>query len=79
MSAGGEQATQQIRFDFDSSPSTPLAVQFEVNPTLIYCLFVSLQVHVEGVGWPDSLAGAVVSVAVPSFSYDFSIIPVLEQ
>jgi hypothetical protein len=74
-----EQATQQIRFDFGSNESTPLSVELEVNPTLIYCLFVSLQVHVEGVGWPGSLAGAVVSVVVPSFSYDFSIIPVLEQ
>ena len=74
-----EQATQQIRFDFGSSASTPLSVELEVNPTLIYCLFVSLNVHVQGAGWPGSLAGAVISVAVPSFSYDFSIHPVLEQ
>ena len=74
-----EQTTQQIRFDFGSSESTPLSLEFEVNPTLIYCLFVSISVHVEGAGWPGSLAGAVLSVVVPSFSYDFTIIPVLEQ
>ena len=36
-------------------------------------------VHVIGSGWPGSLAGSVVSVVVPSFSYDFSIHPVLEM
>jgi len=74
-----EQATQQIRFDFGSVESTPLSVELEVNPTLIYCLFVSLSVHVIGRGWPGSLAGSVISVAVPSFSYEFSLIPVFEQ
>ena len=73
-----EQATQEIRFDFGSVASTPLSLEFEVNPTLIYCLFVSLNVHVQGAGWPGSLAGSVVSVIVPSFSYDFSLIPVLD-
>lgn len=72
-----EQLTQQIRFDFGSSGNTPLSVEFDVNPTLIYALFVSLDVHVEGVGWPGSLAGAVLSVNVPSFTYEFSMLPVL--
>ena len=43
--------------------------------SLDYCLFVSLSVHVIGRGWPGSLAGSVISVAVPSFTYEFSIIP----
>ena len=74
-----EQATQQIRFDFGSIESTPLSLEFDVNPTLIYCLFVSLSVHAIGRGWPGSLAGSVISVVVPSFSWDFWIEPVLEQ
>jgi hypothetical protein len=74
-----EQLTGQIRFDFGSNPGTPLAIQTSVTPTLIYALFVSLDVHVEGVGWPGSLAGAKLSVAVPSFTWDFEMQPVLTQ
>jgi hypothetical protein len=76
MKQWDEQMTQQIRFDFGSNPGTPLAVQLNVNPTLIYALFVSIDVHVEGVGWPGSLAGAVMSVTVPSFTYQFDMQPV---
>jgi hypothetical protein len=77
MKQWDEQMTQQIRFDFGSNPGTPLSVQMNVNPTLIYALFVSIDVHVEGIGWPGSLAGAVMSVAVPSFTYEFDMQPVL--
>jgi hypothetical protein len=73
-----EQNTQEIRFDFGSSGNTPLSVELDVTPSLIYALFVSLDVHVEGVGWPGSLAGAVLAVNVPSFTYDFTIQPVLQ-
>jgi hypothetical protein len=77
MKQWDEQMTQQIRFDFGSNPGTPLSVQMNVNPTLIYALWVSLDVHVEGIGWPGSLAGAAMSVTVPSFTYQFDIQPVL--
>jgi len=59
MKQWDEQMTQQIRFDFGSNSGTPLSVQMDVNPTLIYALWVSLDVHVEGVGWPGSLASSI--------------------
>jgi len=79
MKQWDEQLSGQIRFDVGSSAGTPLSLQATVTPTLIYALFVALDVHVEGVGWPGSLAGSVLSVAVPSFTWDFELQPVLTQ
>jgi hypothetical protein len=56
-------------FDREDSATTSLAV----NHTLVYLLFVEAEVHVEGVGWPGSLAGAKLSVTVPSISYDYQV------
>jgi hypothetical protein len=41
-------------------------------------VFIEAETHVEGVGWPGSLAGAVLSVTVPSITYDFQMRQVLE-
>lgn len=66
-----EDQTGQVDLDFGSDLHTPVSTQIEVNPTLVYLLFVEADTHVEGVGWPGSLAGAVISVTVPSITYEF--------
>jgi hypothetical protein len=79
MKQWDEQMPGQVRFDFGSGGPIPLSVRLQVTATLIYALHVSLDVHVNGIGWPGSLAGAVLSVDVPSFTYDFDMLPVLSQ
>ena len=61
-----ETQTDQVHFDFDFDVQAPvLSTQLDVNHTLVYLLFVDADVHVEGVGWPGSLAGAKLSVSIP--------------
>jgi hypothetical protein len=57
---------------------TPASVSVSVDPTQVYLLFVEANVDGQGVGWPGSLAGSVLSVTVPSISYDFRMRQVLE-
>jgi hypothetical protein len=71
------QATQQIQFDFGSNPHIPVSVQLEVDPSFACVMFVSTTTHVENVGWPGSLAGAMMSVTLPSITYELDLIPVL--
>lgn len=68
-----EAQTDQVRFDFGFDLQAPTSVQIDVNHDLVYLLFVDADVHVEGIGWPGSLAGAKMSVTVPSLTYDFQI------
>jgi hypothetical protein len=63
----------QVDFDFGFDLETSVSTQIEVNHTLVYLIFVQADTHVEGVGWPGSLAGAVMSVTVPFISYDFEL------
>jgi hypothetical protein len=66
-----ENLTDQVRFDFGFDLQAPVSVQLDVNHDLVYLLFVEADVHVEGIGWPGSLAGAKMAVTVPSLTYDF--------
>ncbi len=67
-----ESPSDQIGLDFEFDVQTaPLSVELNVNRNLVYLLFVDANVHVEGVGWPGSLAGAKLSVNVPYLTYDF--------
>jgi hypothetical protein len=66
-----EEATDQIQFDIGSSVQIPVSVQLQVTPSLVYLLFVSVDAHVEGIGWPGSLAGSVASMTLPSITYEF--------
>jgi len=74
-----ETTTQEVRFDFGSSPTIPATAQLEVDPSFTYSLFVAAQTHVEAVGWPGSLAGAIISLTVPSITLQFDPIPVATQ
>ena len=60
----------QLDFGFDVQTAT-LSTELEVNRSLVYLLFVDAFVHVEGMGWPGSVAGAKLSVSVPYLTYDF--------
>ena len=73
-----ENETAQVRFDFGFDLQAPTSVQLDVNHNLVYLLFVEADVHVEGVGWPGSLAGAKMAVTVPSITYDFEVQQVFE-
>lgn len=66
-----ETQMDQINLDFGFDLETTATTQIEVDHTLVYLLFVDIETAVEGVGWPGSLAGAEMSVTVPSISYDF--------
>src|SRR5262245_53962167 len=74
-----ENQTAQVRFDFGFDLQAPTSVHLDVDDHLVYLLFVAADVHVEGVGWPGSLAGAKIAVTVPSITYDFQVQQVLEQ
>ncbi len=68
-----ENEVGQVRFDFGFDLQTSVSAQIDVDHTLVYLLFVDADTHVEGIGWPGSLAGAVMSVTVPFISYDFEL------
>jgi len=74
-----QQQAGQVSFDFGSDLQTSVSASAYVNHTLIYLLFIEAEAHVEGVGWPGSLAGSKLSVAVPSISYEFIAQPLLES
>jgi hypothetical protein len=68
-----ETETDQVLFGSGFDLQTPVSAHLEVGHTLVYLLFVEAFTHVVGVGWPGSLAGAMMSVTVPSITYDFEI------
>jgi hypothetical protein len=69
-----ESQTAEVRFDFGFDIQAPaLSAQLDVSRTLVYLLFVEAHVHVHGVGWPGSLAGAKLAVTVPYLTYDFQV------
>jgi hypothetical protein len=74
-----EEETNQVRFDFKFDLEAPGTVSMNVDHSLVYYLFIESQVGVHGVGWPGSLAGAKMSITVPSISYDYHLHPVLTQ
>jgi len=73
-----ENMTDQVRFDFGFDLQAPVSVQLDVNHDLVYLIFVEADVHVEGIGWPGSLAGSKLSVTLPSLTYDFRMQQVLQ-
>jgi hypothetical protein len=74
-----ENQTDQVRFDFGFDLEAPVSAQLDVNHDLVYLLFIEADVHVEGIGWPGSLAGSKLSVTVPSLTYDFRMQQVLHS
>jgi hypothetical protein len=78
MKTWNEEQTGQVRADFGFDQTAALSVQMDVTRTLVYALCVALDVHAFGVGWPGSLAGADLAVSVPSITWQFDLIPVLE-
>jgi hypothetical protein len=73
-----EECTGQILFDFGSNPHEPLSTELQVDPSFTCILFFATQTLVQGVGWPGSLAGSVISVALPSITFELDQISVVE-
>jgi len=73
-----EQATQTVLFDFGSNPHIPVSAQVQVDPSLECAIFVSTTTHVEAIGWPGSLAGSIMTVTLPSITFELDMIQVLE-
>lgn len=71
-----EECTGQILFDFGSNPHEPLSVELQVDPSFTCLLFFATQTLVQGVGWPGSLAGSVISVTLPSITFELDQISV---
>jgi hypothetical protein len=74
-----ESQTEEVRFDFGFDQQASGSVQLDVSRQLVYLLFVAADVHAHGVGWPGSVAGAKMSVTVPSLTYEFRTQQVFEQ
>lgn len=79
MKTWNEEQVGQVRADFGFDQTASLSVHMDVTRTLVYALCIALDVHAFGVGWPGSLAGADLAVSVPSITWQFDLIPVLEQ
>jgi hypothetical protein len=74
-----QEATQQILLDYGSNPHIPVSVELEVDPSFTCMLFIATVNRVSGVGWPGSLAGSMMSVTLPSLSFELELIPVASQ
>lgn len=67
-----ETRSGEVNLDFDSNVQAPvMSATLNVNRNLVYLLFVAADVHVDGEGWPGSLAGSRLSVSVPYITYNF--------
>jgi hypothetical protein len=73
-----ELATGQINLDYGFNVKKSLSASVDVTPSLVYLCFVEVFTFVLGMGWPGSLATAMASATVPSISYEFDPLPVLE-
>jgi hypothetical protein len=63
-----ENQSNALRFDFGTGLS-PASFEIDmVSPPTWLVVYVNLQSWVHGQGWPGSLAGSVISVAVPSIT-----------
>jgi hypothetical protein len=67
-----ETRSGEINLDFDSNVQAPvMSATLNVNRNLVYLLFVSADVHVDGEGWPGSLSGSRLNVSVPYITYNY--------
>jgi hypothetical protein len=66
-----ESATGQLRFDFGTGLQNPLSTQIAVSRSLIYLVFVDVTCFVTNVDWPGSLASSMMSVSIPSITWEF--------
>ncbi len=66
-----EYATGQINLGYGFNVTKSLSVSLEVTPAQVYICFVEVDASAVGLGWPGSLASAMVSATVPSISYEF--------
>ena len=73
-----EFATGQINLDFKFNVKKSLSASLQVTPSLVYLCFVEVFAFALGMGWPGSLATAMASATVPSISYGFVPLPLLE-
>ncbi len=71
-------AKQELEFDFGSNPGSAVFGQLQVDPSYVYGLSVSCECEATGSGWPGSLAGANLSITVPSITFEVDLMPVVE-
>lgn len=64
-----------LKDGFNLQGSASLSVP--LDPSLVYIIFVSVDASALGLGAGGSIAGAMVSVTVPSITYDFQMQPVV--
>jgi hypothetical protein len=65
-----QQPAGQLQFDFGSNTDVRRTAQMGVDPSFQCALFVSIVAHVEGIGWPGSVASSHIVVSVPSISFE---------
>ena len=67
-----EYTTGQINLGYGFNVTKSASVSLEVTPAQVYICFVEVDASAVGLGWPGSLASAMVSATVPSISYEFT-------
>lgn len=72
-----ETAAGEVRLDARFDRQSPVAAEIAVSRSRIYLVTVTVSCAVLTVGWPGSLAGAMLSASVPSFTWEFEPEPVL--
>ncbi len=72
-----EESTQEVHFDFRSIPPAPVSAELEVDNSMFCVMYVATFNRVRGVGWPGSLAGSMMSITVPSITFELDLIQVV--
>ncbi len=69
----------QFNFDWGSNPGAFLSTQLNgLDPSYECLLYVAKLNRVDGAGWPRSLAGSVLSVTVPSLTFELDAVQIFE-
>ena len=75
--AFNEEQTGPLMFQDAFNQQTSVSVSVPVDQTQVYLIFVSAYTSVYGFGALGSIAGAMLSVTVPSITYEFQLQPVI--
>jgi hypothetical protein len=72
-----ETAQNQLNFDFGSTPGPTWYLESPVSPSHFYFVTMRLRCRASGAGWPGSLAGANLSITVPSITVEVTMNPIV--
>lgn len=69
---------EQFGFDWGSNPGELVSTKlYDLDPSYECLLYVAVLNQVDALGWPENLAGSVLSVTVPSITFELDMVQVL--